>query len=159
MIFDKWYNRSAALSDSSIAVRVQEALHRYAPLASTRPVVQVEVVGGVATLRGVVRGSGQRGMAGQLAAAVDGVTAVRNELQDDPTIEGVVARALATDPRVRLSTRTIRIKSFNGVVILSGPVLTQAQQLAAEAVTRRIPGVIDVANRLVVLPKKNGHTG
>jgi osmotically-inducible protein OsmY len=87
------------------------------------------------------------------------VTTVHNELQDDPTIEGAVARALATDPRLHLSTTTIQIKSFNGRVILSGPVLNQAQQLAGEAVTRSVPGVIDVANRLVVRPERNGRAG
>lgn len=85
------------------------------------------------------------------------VISVSNELLVDPTLEGTVAHALGRDPRIRLSTRIVRIKSFNGVVTLRGPVQTEVQQMAAEAATRSVPGVIDVVNRLVVTPNRNGH--
>ncbi len=157
MIFDKlWANRNGHRTDAELRAEIYEAFRGYHPLYATKPRIEVEVIDGVATLRGIVRGSGQRGMAEILATETDGVKSVRNELLDDPSLEGVVARALGRDPRVRLSTTVVRIKSFNGVVTLRGPALTQMQQMAAEAVTRSVPGVVDVVNRLVVVPEKDG---
>jgi osmotically-inducible protein OsmY len=158
MIFDmlrKTHNGHR--TDADIKAEIHEAFRDYHPLYATGPPLELEVIDGVVTLRGVVRGSGQRGMAEKLAAEIDGVKSVRNELSDDPTLEGAVARALASHPQLQLSTRVVRIKSFNGVVTLRGPVQTQVQQMAAEAVTRSVPGVVDIVNRLVVTPNGNGH--
>lgn len=158
MIFDKlWTRRNGHRTDVDIKTEICEAYRGYYPLYATRPRIELEVIDGVVTLRGVVRGGGQRGMAEKLAAEIDGVKSVRNELWDDPTLEGAVAHALASHPQVRLSTRVVRIKSFNGVVTLHGPVQTQIQQMAAEAVVRNVPGVTDVVNHLVVIPDGNGH--
>ncbi|MCL4294444.1 MAG: BON domain-containing protein [Anaerolineae bacterium] len=158
MIFDKlWANRNGHHTDADIRAKIYEAFRSYDTLHSTKPRIEVEVNDGVVTLGGAVCGAGQRGMAEKLAAAVEGVRSVRNELRDDPTIEGAVARAMARHPQVGLSTEVVRIKSFNGVVTLRGPVLNQRQQMAAEAVTRSVPGVIDVVNCLVVIPDGNGH--
>ncbi len=158
MIFDKlWSRRNGHRTDADIEAEILEAFRGYDALHLTKPRIQVEVGDGAVTLRGAVRGGGQRGMAAKLAAEVDGVISVRNELLDDPTIEGAVARALARHPQVQLSTRVVRIKSFNGVVTLRGPVQTQGQQMAAEAVTRSVPGVVDVVSHLVVNPERNGH--
>jgi osmotically-inducible protein OsmY len=158
MIIDKlWNSRNGHLSDADIAVKIKEVLRSYGPLRATKSSIQVDVSGGVATLRGAVRGAGQRDMAGQLAATVDGVETVHNQIQDDSKIEGAVARDLATHPLLRLSTTRIKIKSFNGIVTLYGPVLNQVQQMTAETVTRRVPGVEGVVNRLVVIPSENGH--
>lgn len=158
MIFDKlWTRRNGHHTDADIRAEILDAFRGYDALHSTKPRIEVEVSDGAVTLRGVVRGGGQRGMAEKLAAEVDGVSSVRNELLDDPTLEGTVARALGRDPRVHLSTTVVRIKSFNGVVTLRGPVQTEVQQMAAEAAVRGVPGVIDVVNRLVVTPNGNGH--
>lgn len=160
MIFDKlWKTRPGQRTDADIRAKISDAFQSYDALSSTHPRIEVEVSAGVVTLRGVVCGGGQRGIAEKLATGVDGVIAVRNELLDDPTIEGAVARALARHPQVRLSTRVVRIKSYNGVVMLRGPVETQVQQMAAEAVTRSVTGVVDVVNQLTVQPERNGHTG
>lgn len=160
MIFDKlWKTRPGQRTSADIRAEINDSFRNYEALNSTHPRIEVEVSEGVVTLRGVVCGGGQRGLAEKLATAVDGVSAVRNELLDDPTVEGTVARALAQHPQVRLSTRVIRIKSFNGVVMLRGPVETQVQQMAAEAVTRSVTGVVDVVNQLTVQPERNGHTG
>lgn len=157
MIFDKVRaNRKGHHTDADIKAEIDKAFQEYYPLHGTKPRLQVEVSAGVVTLQGVVRGAGQRGMAEKLAE-VDGVRSVHNELVDDPTLEGAVARALARHPEVQLSTTVVRIKSFNGVVTLSGPALSQGQQMSAEAVTRSVPGVVDVVNRLVMIPDGNGH--
>ena len=160
MFFDKLRHRhNGHLSDEDITAKIRETFRNYGPLESTHPSIQVEVLDGAATLRGVVRGAGQRDIAGKLAATVDGVKTVHNELWADPTLEGIVARELATHPLLRLSTTRIKIRSFNGVVSLSGPVLNQVQQMTAEAVARRVPGVKQVVNQLVVIPSENGHYG
>lgn len=160
MIFDKlWTKRNGHPTDADIKTEIHNAFRSYDALHLTKPRIDVDVDDGVVTLWGVVCGAGQRGMAAKLAAEVDGVESVRNELLDAPTIEGAVARALARHPQVQLSTTVVRIKSFNGVVTLRGPVQTQGEQMAAEAVTRSVPGVIDVVNRLVVAPDGNGRHG
>ncbi len=159
MIFNKlWTRRNGHRTDADIKAEIYDAFRSYDALHLTKPRIEVEVQEGAVTLRGVVLGAGQWGMAEKLAAEVNGVISVRNELLDDPTIEGDVARVLARDPKVRLSTSVVRIKSHNGVVTLRGPVLTQMQQMAAEAAVRSVPGVTDVINRLVVTPPgRDGH--
>jgi osmotically-inducible protein OsmY len=158
MFFEKFTGRhNGHPSDADITAIVRETLFSYGPLESTHPFIQININGGVVTLRGVVRGAGQRDIAGQLAAAVEGVVAVRNELVDDPSLEGEIGRELATHPLLRLSTTRITIKSFNGVVTLRGPVLNHIQQITAEAVTRRVMGVRKVVNRLVVLNNQNSR--
>lgn len=158
MIFDRLLARhNNVQTDDKIKAKIMASLWSYAPLRTTKPRIRVEVVSGVATLRGVVRGGGQRGMAERLAAAVEGVTTVHNYLLDDPTIEGVIAQALANNPETRISTTTVRIKSYNGAVTLVGPVFSQTQKMAAETVTRTIPGVIKVVNRLVVVSNGKSH--
>jgi osmotically-inducible protein OsmY len=156
-IFDKLWNRNGHSSKTGTVDEIFQALHSYSPLDATAPPIEIEVVDGVVTLRGAVRGAGIRDMAGKLAATVEGIEAVNNELLDDPTIEGKVARVLAAHPDLGLSTTLIHLKSYHGVVTLSGPVSSQAQQMAAEAVTRSVPGVANVINRLDVLSNGNGN--
>ncbi len=150
MIFNKLWGRNGHRSEADIVADIYRAFRRHDPLHGTNPRIQVEVSDGVATLRGVVRGGGQRGMAAKLAAEVEGVESVRNELLDDPTLKGTIAHALAVHPQLGLSTRVVWIRSYNGVVTLGGPVSSQAQQMTAEAAIRSVPGVVDVVNRLVV---------
>ena len=157
MLLSKLRRHNSHRSDADIKAEIQQALRRHAPIYTTKAPIRVEVTDGVAILRGVVIGVALRDMAGQLAATVDGVKSVRNELLDDPAIERAVARALATHPHVRLLTDVVGLKSYHGVVTLAGSVPEQAQKLAAEAVTRSIPGVVEVVNRLVVSSAGNGH--
>jgi len=157
MIFDKLRSRNGHRSDAKLVAEIREALRGYAPLYATAPPIQMEVVDGVATLRGVVRGVALRHAAGQLAATVPGVESVRNELRDDLSIERAVAQAMATYPPDRLPTDVVRIKSYHGEVTLTGQVSSQTQQMAAEAVARSVPGVSEVVNALVVSPEGNGH--
>jgi osmotically-inducible protein OsmY len=158
MIFDRFLTRhNNAPADDKIKAEIMASLRSYAPLHATKPRLRVEVIDGAVTLSGVVRGGGQRGMAERLAASVEGVTAVHNHLLDDSKIEGVIAQALANNPATRISTTTVRIKSFNGVVTLMGPVFRQSQKMAAETVTENIPGVIKVVNRLVVVSNGKNH--
>jgi osmotically-inducible protein OsmY len=117
----------------------------------------VEVNEGVAILRAVVRGVALRHAAARLAATVDGVETVRDELLDDPAIERAVAHALATHPGLQLLTDVVSIKSYHGEVTLTGYVPDQSQQMTAEAVARSVPGVKEVVNTLLVSPEGNGH--
>lgn len=156
-IFDNLWHRNGHSAKSATAAEIYQVLHSYAPLDATAPIIEIEVADEVVTLRGVVRGAGIRDMAGQLAATVEGVATVNNELVDDPSIEGTVARALASHPELRFSTTVVQLKSYHGVVTLSGPVSSQAQQMTAESVARSVPGVANVVNRLVVMPNGNGN--
>ncbi len=155
MFLSKLWQRNGHRTDADIAAEVYQTLRRYAPIYTTKAPIQVEVIDGVATLRGVVVGAALCDMAEQLAAAVDGVKSVRNELLDDPAIERAIAWALAIQPHLRLLTNVVRLKSYRGVVTLAGSVSSQAHKETAEAVTRSVPGVRDVVNRLVVSPEGN----
>lgn len=157
MIFAKPRKSSVHQADAELAAKIHAILCNYAPLRATNPPIKVDVTAGAATLHGVVRSVALRNAASRLAATVPGVQAVRNELLDDPGIVLGVAQALATHAHIRLLTDVVDIKSYHGEVTLSGQVSCQAQQLAAEAVTRSVPGVIDVINRLVVIPDGNRH--
>ncbi|MCG3209720.1 MAG: hypothetical protein FOGNACKC_03347 [Anaerolineae bacterium] len=158
MIFDRLLTRrNGVRTDDKIKVEVIAALNNFDPLHATKPQIGVEVVNGAVTLNGVVRGGGQRGMAERLAATIEGVTTVHNYLLDDPTIEGAIARALAANPQTQISTTTVRIKSYNGMVTLFGPVSSEIKKLTAEEVTRTIPGVIKVVNRLTVISNGKSH--
>jgi Cu+-exporting ATPase len=72
-------------------------------------------------------------------------------------VDGVVAQALATHPRLQLLTDVVSIKSYHGEVTLTGYVPDQLQQMTAEAVARGVSGVKEVVNTLVVSPEGNGH--
>jgi hyperosmotically inducible protein len=157
MIFSKLRSRNGHPSDAELVARIYKALRSYGPLYATRSPIQVEVNDGVAIVRGVVRGVALRHTAARLAAAVDGVETVRNELLDDPAIERAVAQALAAHPGLQLMTDVVSIESYHGEVTLIGRIQDEIQQMTAEAVARGVSGVKDVVNALIVSPEGNGH--
>jgi osmotically-inducible protein OsmY len=157
MIFDKLRSRNGHPSDAELVAGIYRALQSYGPLYATKSPIQVEVNDGVAILRGVVRGVALRHAAARLVATVPGVESIRNELLDDPAIERAVAQALATHPGLQLVTDVVNIKSYHGEVTLIGRVQDEIQQMTAETVARRVSGVKDVVNALVVSPQGNGH--
>lgn len=66
---------------------------------------------------------------------------------DEPT-EAAVAKVLEDDPRVHAMKMKVAVR--HGVVTLTGSAENVAEKNAAEAAVRRVSGVRDVENQLVV---------
>ena len=136
---------------------VEGALWSYEPLRTTRSIIGVEAQpDGTVTLRGNVVSEMMRSMAGRLAAAVPGVTSVRNELVSDAVLESRVAEILFAQP-VRLSTDRLDIESRLGTVFLGGSVVspdTDAGRAALESAVaeiRDLPGLSLVIEQVDVV--------
>lgn len=71
---------------------------------------------------------------------------------DDDAHEDMIANALVDHD---IETGGIEIKVRRGVVLLTGAVETEQERLQAEQIALRIPGIVDVRNRL----SKNGVDG
>jgi osmotically-inducible protein OsmY len=69
---------------------------------------------------------------------------------NDTEILKQVAHQIDSEPRV--GEGPIQIESREGVVVLKGAVEGPLAREAAEAAARRVPGVVDVANDLVLVP-------
>ncbi len=72
----------------------------------------------------------------------------------DWLISGKVKEAIMTDSSLSLRARFISISTTNGVVTLSGTVLTQADVKEAERIAKTIDGVVSVNNQLQVKAPK-----
>ena len=73
---------------------------------------------------------------------------------DDKTIEADVKHKLDKDPLYKFSD--VDVKTFNGVVQLSGFVNSDEQKRRAEEIARQTPGVQQVVNAIALKP--NGNT-
>ena len=73
------------------------------------------------------------------------------EYVDDSTITTKLKTAFATDPTV--SAFAVHVKTYKGVVQLSGFVNTQQEKDKAEEIARGVNGVKSVTNSLIVKPK------
>lgn len=78
----------------------------------------------------------------------DGRTAGR--VVDDNRITTQVERELNSEPVYKFSE--VDVKTFEGMVQLSGLVLTEDQKRRAGEIAQRTPGVAQVANNIVVRP-------
>ena len=101
----------------------------------------------------------QKDLATEYAGEVEGVKTVVNQMTvrgertienrvDDATITAEVKTALLS----RRSTSAINtsVKTYNGVVTLSGTAKNDAERELAEKLTRGVRGVKDVENRMTV---------
>ena len=75
--------------------------------------------------------------------------------KNDHDIKADIARELAWDTRVAPTEIGVQVK--NGVVTLAGTVDSWAKVRAAAEAAHRAPGVLDVANDLVVNPPGSAH--
>jgi len=74
----------------------------------------------------------------------------------DVGLQHAVTREIAWD--TRLNENEIGVTAEHGVVTLTGSVDSAARKHAAEEAAHRVPGVLDVANDIVVRPP-HGHLG
>lgn len=135
----------------ALAAAVYRALRTAEPLRRLDlPHMRVRASGGVVELTGYVR-YGQGGqLAAELARGVAGVTAVRNRLVADEDLVGLVATAVAEE--AQNDGAAARVAVHAGTAVLEGDAPSEAARDAVVAAARRVPGVREVWDRLVVRP-------
>jgi len=144
------------LSDSWLTAKTKIAL--FADERVKAPQVSVKTKHGMVTLRGKVDSSESEAAAVEIAKGIDGVNAVKNELQivapsrraavdiNDKEISGDVQHRLARDTQLKDAKIDTRVDS--GVVTLTGEVRSIAVGARASEIIRRVPGVRAVKNDL-----------
>lgn len=123
--------------------------------------VKVEVYEQAVLLVGTVTTPAARDEAGRLAAGVEGVGRLINEVQvvadagvqaaaEDLTVETRIKQALRADDDVH--SANLRWNSVNGIVYLFGRALSNAERDKAVTVVKGIEGVRDVVDHIKVVP-------
>jgi hyperosmotically inducible periplasmic protein len=69
-------------------------------------------------------------------------------VKDDKNITGQVEKRLENEPVYKFGS--VEVKTYNGIVQLSGFVDNEAQRRRAEELTRQVPGISQVANALIL---------
>jgi hyperosmotically inducible protein len=153
-ITDAARNVKTELSDSWVTAKTKIALFADERVSGTH--VSVETAKGTVTLRGKVDSEAARAAAESIAKGIDGVTAVKDELQvvppiareavkrTDAAISKTVATRLSTDPQLR----KVDVRADAGIVILTGEVPTVGASARASELARAVPGVRAVKNDL-----------
>jgi osmotically-inducible protein OsmY len=116
--------------------------------------INVDTMGGIVTLFGVVASSEQKAAAEANAHKVSGVKSVKNELQVVPAVkqdavaanDGQIQKAVETaiSSRDSLKSAGIGVEVKNGVARLTGDVPSESDRIAAAVVARSTPGVRSV---------------
>lgn len=142
--------------DSAISSSVKTALVKD-PVVKARK-IDVDVYEGEVILTGVVANSNEAGRAVEIAAKVDGVRSVKNNLQigsktigqsiDDKLILSKIKTKLIAEPGIR--SLNIDVDVNNGVVTLSGIVYYDFQKNKAIDIARTVAGVKKVKSYLIV---------
>jgi len=146
------------IDDMSIATRTKAALAADGVTDAIK--IDVEVDRDVVQLNGFVDTEEERQQAERIAANIEGVAEVKNNLElqphdrstgeyiDDKMLVAKVKTALADDPKVE--SLTIDIESDHGVVSLGGHVDTDVERQAALNSAAKVAGVVRVIDNLDV---------
>ena len=140
------------VSDSWITAKTKIAL--FADRSAPGTSVNVETTKGMVSLRGKVATDAEKKAAEEIARGIEGVQAVRNELQvvpgsakkvveakDDEITKQVKAR-FKTDPKLK----SLDVRTDNGVVTLQGKLPSIMDSARASQRAREVPGVRAVRN-------------
>jgi len=138
--------------DQEILADVRDRLYRFNPIREVGAPVGIEVKDGTVTLTGWVRALSHKKMAAQIAAEVEGVREIRNQLYCDDELVPAAARALAEDPRTVHDFPGVQVSAYLGHIVLTGYVASQEEWDIADDVVAHVPGVRDVDNRLRIAP-------
>lgn len=147
------------MDDSTITAKVKSALLDDKAIQSSD--ISVKTNSGAVTLRGFVGSEAQRAQAMDVAKQVEGVKSVSNKLQvqqgkgssvggyvDDTAITSEVKAKLLADSIV--PSRTIKVQTSEGTVLLSGTVKTEKQRAQAARVAAEVSGVKSVKNDIEI---------
>jgi len=147
---------ASAAPDAWLTTKVKLALLTAADVSSTA--INVDTIDGRVTLQGAVPSQVEKDKAAAVASAIDGVTAVRNQLTIEPTtavsqtvaddrLESAVSQALTKDPA--LAKSQIKVASVSeGLVTLGGSTTMLSSRLRAIETARAVPGVRRVADKI-----------
>jgi hyperosmotically inducible protein len=142
------------VADLEIKTLVTEAFSKNTELAENR--IATEVKGRTVTLGGTVRTVSQKYTADQIAWQVPGVQG----LTDNLGVSDAQAVPESTDDRLArrvefelystkaIPLKTVQIHADNGIVTLTGTVLSRAEKLLAEKTAKSVEGVRRVVNSL-----------
>ncbi len=146
------------LDDATITSKIQSKLIADQAINSTN--IDVDTFDGVVTLRGEVEKEYARDEAERLARDTRGVVGVDNRIlvvsaatEDDSTVSDSwittkIKSKLTADPE--LNPFNVDVDTLNGVVTLSGAVVSEAKRAEAEKLARATKGVVDVVNDLQI---------
>jgi osmotically-inducible protein OsmY len=153
--------------DAQLTARVQSKFFVDDRVKARR--INVEARGGVVTLTGDVADEDERAQALLLARSADGVTRVEDHLTvtppsaapapapgraavDDGMLTTTIQAKYFVDTTVK--GNTIEVSTRDGVVLLQGPVASEAARKQALAIAQNTEGVVQVVDRLTVAPAK-----
>jgi osmotically-inducible protein OsmY len=117
--------------------------------------VTVTVKGGQLTLNGTLDWQYQKDAAARVVRDLTGVTGVVNYLIVQPRVKTVDVRdkiEAAFKRSAEIDARRVNVTAENGKVILSGNVHSWAERQEAERAAWAAPGVVQVEDRLAVVP-------
>jgi hyperosmotically inducible protein len=147
---------TAATKDSWITAKTKIALYSDDRVSGSD--INVDTQNGTVTLRGKVATADEKRAAQEVAKTVDGVAAVRNELQvvpaaerkavnaEDKDLKNAIEKRIKQDARLKGSDIDVRVD--RGVVTLMGDVKDVGARARASEVARAVPGVRSVKNEL-----------
>jgi hyperosmotically inducible periplasmic protein len=142
------------VADLEIKTLVTDALSKNAELAENH--ITTEVKGRTVTLGGTVQTVSQKYTADQIAWQVPGVQG----LTDNLSVSDAQARPESADDKLArrvefelystkaIPMKTVQIHADNGIVTLTGTVLSRAEKLLAEKTAKSVEGVRRVVNSL-----------
>jgi hyperosmotically inducible protein len=142
------------VADLEIKTLITDALSKNAELAEKH--ITTEVKGRTVTLGGTVQTVSQKYTADQIAWQVPGVQGLTDNLSvsdaqatpesaDDKLARRVEFELYSTKA---IPMKTVQIHADNGIVTLSGTVLSRAERLLAEKTAKSVEGVHRVVNSL-----------
>jgi osmotically-inducible protein OsmY len=142
------------VADLEIKTLVADALSKNADLADKH--ITTEVKSGAVTLGGSVQTATQKYTAGQIAWQVPGVQGFTDNLTvSDPhsapeTADDKLARRVEFElySTKAIPLKTVQIHAADGIITLTGTVLSRAERLLAEKTAASVEGVRGVVNGL-----------
>ncbi|MDX9818933.1 MAG: BON domain-containing protein [Desulfococcus multivorans] len=147
-------NMGGMVDDTALSANVKTALAKSPDVSAAK--IDVDVVGGVVTLTGVVDGKQHAARAVEIAGNVSGVKSVRDNLQigklsagdyvDDAVLVSKIKAKLMAEPGVH--SLNIDVDADKGVVTLTGMVENEKEKSLALSVARSVEGVVQVVDNL-----------
>lgn len=110
--------------------------------------LDISVQQGVVTLRGVVMSRIMRRAVLFRATTTPGVQKVVDLLYEDPQLAVAVAVELAAEPELRAGPSTVKARSYQGIITLSGQVRSETGREAAKRAALRVEGVRQLVDHL-----------
>ncbi len=136
------------ISDGDIHEQAVAAINKLTFVRESDPQVDVIVVDGIATVKGIVISEVIRQAVLWAASTAPGVKEVLDELHTDTELRVAVGRALTADPA--LASGRISVTAYQGVITLVGQVESDEGRKAAAKAASQIEGVRSVTTNLTV---------